>query len=227
MAVKYESDEELIEKINRELQYNKFVPEKMVSNARYLVMGGVTEAISKNKAEYTMESFAEAFGGLFYDLKVRKYIPINRKVDLPEKPMEQTFVKQLQGVGALHNNDLKEVVRLTEQKLRFENNYNAANSAFGTLIQRQFEENMHTEWNNIFVRKNRNVNFLSGEEHIRDAGLEVLDEVKGVRLKYDQDDIGPAESNGCFYHFSDGDQPQIGWRVDWETLYNGKEWTTD
>ena len=42
-----------------------------------------------------------------------------------------------------------------------------------------------------------------------------------------QDEIGPAESNGCYYHFSDGETPRIGWRVDWETLYNGKEWTTE
>lgn len=227
VSVEFESDDELREKINREIQYKKFVPEKRVSDVRYILIGEITDSVVKGVTSYTMESFAEASTTLFNDMRTRKFVPLNRKVNLPERPMEQTFVKQLQGVGAPLSDNLKEIVRLTEQKLSFENDYRAANRTAGAQVQRQFEADMHTEWKNIFVRKNRKVNFMSGEEKIRDAGWEVLDEVKGVHLKYDQEDIGPSESNGCFYHFSDGDQPQIGWRVDWESLYNGKEWTID
>ena len=226
VTVEFESDDELREKINREIQYKKFVPEKRVSDVRYILIGEITDSVVKGVTSYTMESFAEASAALFNDMRTRKFIPLNRKVELPVRPMEQTFVKQLQGVDDPLCDDPKEIVRMTEQKLRFENDYHAANEASGAQMQRQFEENMHTEWKNIFVRKNRKVNFMSGEEKIREAGWEVLDEVKGVHLKYDQDEIGLAESNGCYYHFSDGETPQIGWRVDWETLYNGKEWTT-
>ena len=141
--------------------------------------------------------------------------------------MEQTFVKQLQGIDAPHSNDLQEMIKLTEEKLQFENDYNASNKAAGKHVQQQFEKDMHKEWKNIFDAKLRSVNFMSGEDKIKDAGWEVFDKVKGVRLKYDQEDIGATESNGCYYHFSDGETPQIGWRCDWETLYNGKEWTTD
>ena len=227
VTVEFESDDELREKINREIQYKKFVPEKRVSDVRYILIGEITDSVVKGVTSYTMESFAEASAALFNDMRTRKFIPLNRKVELPVRPMEQTFVKQLQGVDDPLCDDPKEIVRMTEQKLRFENDYHAANEASGAQMQRQFEENMHTEWKNIFVRKNRKVNFMSGEEKIREAGWEVLDEVKGVHLKYDQDEIGLAESNGCYYHFSDGETPQIGWRVDWETLYNGKEWTTE
>lgn len=227
VTVEFESDDELREKINREIQYKKFVPEKRVSDMRYILIGEITDSVVKGVTSYTMESFAEASAALFNDMRTRKFIPLNRKVELPVRPMEQTFVKQLQGVDDPLCDDPKEIVRMTEQKLRFENDYHAANEASGAQMQRQFEENMHTEWKNIFVRKNRKVNFMSGEEKIREAGWEVLDEVKGVHLKYDQDEIGLAESNGCYYHFSDGETPQIGWRVDWETLYNGKEWTTE
>lgn len=227
VTVEFESDDELREKINREIQYKKFVPEKRVSDVRYILIGEITDSVVKGVTSYTMESFAEASAALFNDMRTRKFIPLNRKVELPVRPMEQTFVKQLQGVDDPLCDDPKEIVRMTEQKLRFENDYHAANEASGAQMQRQFEENMHTEWKNIFVRKNRKVNFMSGEERIREAGWEVLDEVKGVHLKYDQDEIGLAESNGCYYHFSDGEKPQIGWRVDWETLYNGKEWTTE
>ena len=86
---------------------------------------------------------------------------------------------------------------------------------------------MHTEWKNIFDEQNDGLTFMSDEQMKRTAGKEVLKAVKKVHLKYDQEDIGPSESNGCYYHFSDGETPRIGWRVDWETLYNGKEWTTE
>ena len=227
VTVEFESDDELREKINREIQYKKFVPEKRVSDVRYILIGEITDSVVKGVTSYTIESFAEASAALFNDMRTRKFIPLNRKVELPERPMEQTFVKQLQGVDDPRCNDPKEVVRMTEQKLRFENDYHAANEASGAQMQRQFEENMHTEWKNVFVDKNRKVNFLSGEEAIKEAGWDVLKEVRSVKLKYDQDEIGPAESNGCYYHFSDGETPRIGWRVDWETLYNGKEWTTE
>lgn len=227
VAVEFESDSELKEKINRELQYNKLVPGKRVDDLRFMLYGALNDAILDQKAEYTMESYAEAFGPLFNDMRTRKFIPLNRKVVLPERPMEQTFVKQLQGIDAPHSNDLQEMVKLTEEKLQFENDYNASNKAAGKHVQQQFEKDMHKEWKNIFDAKLRSVNFMSGEDKIKDAGWEVFDKVKGVRLKYDQEDIGATESNGCYYHFSDGETPQIGWRCDWETLYNGKEWTTD
>ena len=227
VTIKYESDEELIEKINKVLQHSKFVPEKRLDDARYLVMGGVIDALSKGEAEYTMESFSEHFGGVFSDLRVRKFIPTNRTVVLPERPMEQTFVKQLQDIDAPNSDNLQEIIKLTEEKLQFENDYYASNRAAGKHVQQQFEKDMHREWRNIFDAKHRSVNFMSGENIIKDAGWEVFNKVKDVRLKYDQEDIGATESNGCYYHFSDGETPQIGWRCDWETLYNGKEWTTD
>lgn len=226
IAVVFESDDELRAKIDGEIQYGKLVPVNRVLDVRNMLIGDITDSVVKGITAYTKESFYAANVSLFDDMRTRKFIPLNRKVELPERPMEQTFIKQLQGVDDPLCNDPKEIVRMTEQKLRFENDYHAANEASGAQMQRQFEENMHTEWKNIFMDKNRKVNFLSGEEAIKEAGWDVLKEVRSVKLKYDQDEIGPAESNGCYYHFSDGKTPQIGWRVDWETLYNGKEWTT-
>lgn len=227
VSVEFESDDELTIKIDHEIQYKKHIPEKRVTDMRIMLIGGITDSVVKEETSFTMEGFDAAYGTLINDVRTRKFVPLNRAVVLPDRPMEQTFVKQLQDVDAPRCNDMKEIIQLTEQKLRFENDYRASNNAAGAHVQRQFESDMHTEWKNVFDSKNRKVNFMSGEEKIREAGWQVLNEVKGIHLKYAQEDIGPAESNGCFYHFSDGDQPQIGWRVDWETLYNGKEWTTD
>ena len=227
VSAEYESDSELLEKIRKEIQYKKCIPEKRVDDLRKLLMGELMEEVLKGKGQYTMESFYVAFGSLFNDMRIRKFMTLNRKVTLPERPMEQTFVKQLQGIDAPNCNNLQEVIQLTEQKLKFENDYHFSNKTSGKHVQRQFENDMHTEWKNIFDDKNDGVTFMSEESAIRAAGKEVLKEVKKIHLKYDQEDIGPTESNGCYYYFSDGNIPQIGWRCDWESLYNGKEWTTD
>ena len=227
VTVEFESDDELRAKIDGVIQYDKMVPEKRVPDVRYMLIGEITDSVVKGVTAYTKESFYAANVSLFEDMRTRKFIPLNRKVELPERPMEQTFVKQLQGVDAPRCNDMKEIIRLTEQKLRFENDYRAANKSAGAQEQRQFEVDMHTEWKNIFDEQNDGLTFMSDEQMKRIAGKEVLKAVKKVHLKYDQEDIGPSESNGCFYHFSDGETPRIGWRVDWETFYNGKEWTTE
>lgn len=194
---------------------------------RLMLKGLLTEKMLKRETEYTMKSFADEFGPLFNDMRTRKFIPLNRDVILPVRPMDQTFVRQLQGVDASRSHDLQEVIRMTEQKLAFENDYNAANKMSGIHDQRQFEQDLHTEWRNIFDDYNGDLTFMSDEEEKKQAGKKVLKEVKKLKLKYSQEDIGPTESNGCFFHFSDGKEPQIGWRCDWESLYNGKEWTTD
>lgn len=227
VTIEFESDEELEAKVNSELQHGKFIPEKRVNDMRLMLKGLLTEKMLKRETEYTMKSFADEFGPLFNDMRTRKFIPLNRDVILPVRPMDQTFVRQLQGVDASRSHDLQEVIRMTEQKLAFENDYNAANKMSGIHDQRQFEQDLHTEWRNIFDDYNGDLTFMSDEEEKKQAGKKVLKEVKKLKLKYSQEDIGPTESNGCFFHFSDGKEPQIGWRCDWESLYNGKEWTTD
>ena len=136
-------------------------------------------------------------------------------------------MKQLLDVNVLGIKDANRVIDMTTKKLEFENNYRASNNSAGIYVQRQFEKDMHTEWRNIFDDYNYDLDFMSAEKDKQAAGKEVWKEVKSIHLKYDQEDIGLSDSNGCFYHFSDGESPQIGWRCDWESLYNGREWTTD
>lgn len=228
VTIEYESDEEILKKIDKALKSGKFVPAERVQEARCMVMGELIDSVSRGMVEYTMDSFAEAYGRLFRNLRERKYITVNRKVKVPPvNLMEQTFVKQLLDVNVLGINDANRVIDMTTKKLEFENNYRASNNSAGIYVQRQFEKDMHTEWRNIFDDYNYDLDFMSAEKDKQAAGKEVWKEVKSIHLKYDQEDIGLSDSNGCFYHFSDGESPQIGWRCDWESLYNGREWTTD
>lgn len=190
VTIEFESDEELEAKVNSELQHGKFIPEKRVNDMRLMLKGLLTEKMLKRETEYTMKSFADEFGPLFNDMRTRKFIPLNRDVILPVRPMDQTFVRQLQGVDASRSHDLQEVIRMTEQKLAFENDYNAANKMSGIHDQRQFEQDLHTEWRNIFDDYNGDLTFMSDEEEKKQAGKKVLKEVKKLKLKYSQEDIG-------------------------------------
>lgn len=226
VSVEFKSDEELLTEINHEIRYGKHIPEQRVSDVCGMLKGNIMDSIlTMKEISYTMESFDEAYGKLFCDMLNRKFVPLTRSVELPKNLMEQTFLKQLKDIDALDSKDYEKAITLTEQKLRFENDYRAAKNASGRYVQQQFEEDMHTEWKNIFEEENDGLTCKSNKQAKKKAGKEVLRKAKKIHLKYDQEDIGPTESNGCFYHFSDGDNPQIGWQCDWETLYNGKEWT--
>lgn len=46
-------------------------------------------------------------------------------------------------------------------------------------------------------------------------------------LKFEEDQLTRTQSNGCFFYFSDGERPKLGWRYDWKNKYNGIEWITE
>ena len=114
--------------------------------------------------------------------------------------------------------------------LRFRNDYEnalAAGDGEGGDDQRNFERDVKNRWKNHFLEENDGLTFMSDEEQKNKAAKAVVRRVRNEWLKFDEDDLNSEASNGCFYYFSDGKEPRIGWRVDWESLYNGKEWTID
>lgn len=57
--------------------------------------------------------------------------------------------------------------------------------------------------------------------------MQVVESVRDEELLFDDDKLNSDQSNGCFYYFSDGNRPKIGWRYDWKDIYNGEEWITE
>ena len=79
----------------------------------------------------------------------------------------------------------------------------------------------------ISTTNNNGISASKSEDEIKQAARAVLDGVRNENPIFDQDILNETSSNGCFYHFSDGDKPKIGWRFDWKEKYNGEEWTIE
>ena len=219
----FETDEEIKNKIDDVLTNQKYVPAGHSSNLRELLMGRLVGEINKKATEYTPEKFNTTYGSLFQKMLTRKFVPTPRDFKIPDDPTEQTFVRQLRDIDAPRSKTIKDIIQLTEQKLAFENDYNHANAVAGAEDQKAFEADVFNRWYNAFDH-NDNISASSSKEQIKDAGRKVLKEVRSQTLKYDKDDLDTVVSNGCFYHFSDGESPRIGWRFDWKEKYNGQEW---
>lgn len=194
---------------------------------RRILYGMLSEKLKGAALEYDLRSFDQEYGELFRKMKVRKFVATNKTVVVPEKPLEQTFIRQLRDVDDFKTRNIDKVKELTEQKLRFENDYNNAVDAGGDEDRKNFERNVRTIWGNHFGENNDEINDLSSADDIKKAAQHVIKGIRGENLIFDEDNLNRDQSNGCFYYFSDGDKPKIGWRYDWKEKYNGEEWTIE
>ena len=65
----------------------------------------------------------------------------------------------------------------------------------------------------------------NGECDEEKTARKVLYETRNIKLEFVEGESIDKFSNGCYYYFSDGEHPTIGWRKDWMEKYNGKDWT--
>ena len=223
----FKSSEDILSEIDNLLIYQQHFRETNAKNMRRILYGMLSEKLKGAALEYDLRSFDQEYGELFRKMKVRKFVATNKTVVVPEKPLEQTFIRQLRDVDDFKTRDIDKVKELTEQKLRFENDYNNAVDAGGDEDRKNFERNVRTIWGNHFGENNDEINDLSSADDIKKAAQHVIKGIRGENLIFDEDNLNRDQSNGCFYYFSDGDKPKIGWRYDWKEKYNGEEWTIE
>lgn len=223
----FKSSEDILSEIDNLLIYQQHFREANAKNMRRILYGMLSEKLKGAALEYDLRSFDQEYGELFRKMKVRKFVATNKAVVVPEKPLEQTFIRQLRDVDDFKTRDIDKVKELTEQKLRFENDYNNAVDAGGDEDRKNFERNVRTIWGNHFGENNDEINDLSSADDIKKAAQHVIKGIRGENLIFDEDNLNRDLSNGCFYYFSDGDKPKIGWRYDWKEKYNGEEWTIE
>ena len=212
----FKSSEDILSEIDNLLIYQQHFREANAKNMRRILYGMLSEKLKGAALEYDLRSFDQEYGELFRKMKVRKFVATNKAVVVPEKPLEQTFIRQLRDVDDFKTRDIDKVKELTEQKLRFENDYNNAVDAGGDEDRKNFERNVRTIWGNHFGENNDEINDLSSADDIKKAAQHVVKGIRGENLIFDEDNLNRDQSNGCFYYFSDGDKPKIGWRYDWK-----------
>lgn len=227
VKLKTKSDDDIISDIDFWLVNQQHFREANAKNLRITLYGKISEMLRGKALEYDLVSFDKEFGELFRKMKDRKFVVTNKVVVVPEKPLEQTFIKQLRDIDDFKTRSIDKVKELTEQRLRFENDYNNALEVSGNDDRLIFERDVKTRWDNHFGEQNDGINEHSTPDEIKNAAKAVVKGVRDEYLQFDGEPLNADSSNGCFYYFSDGKTPKIGWRYDWKEKYNGEEWTTE
>ena len=194
---------------------------------REMLYGRVSDMLTGNEIEFTLESFHEAFGNLFTKVKERKFIPKNRKVRIPVEPRKQTFIKQLVEIDDYMAQSKEDIEELTLHKMQFENDYNDALAVGDDDDRINFEKEVRARWKKHHRKYNKSISASNSADEVKQAAQAVLENVRNEHPIFDHDTLNETSSNGCFYYFSDGDKPKIGWRYDWKEKYNGEEWTIE
>lgn len=223
----FKSDDDIVSDIDYWLVNQQHFREANAKNLRRTLYGRIAEMLKGKVLEYDLEGFDKDFGELFRKMKDRKFVATNKVVVVPEKPLEQTFIKQLRDIDDFKSKSIEKVKELTEQRLRFENDYNNALDAGDNDDRVSFERDVKTRWDNHFGEQNDEINEHSTPDEIKNAAKAVVKGVRDEHLLFDGEPLNMDSSNGCFYYFSDGKSPKIGWRYDWKEKYNGEEWTIE
>ena len=227
VKLKTKSDDDIISDIDFWLVNQQHFREANAKNLRRTLYGKISEMLRGKALEYDLVSFDKEFGELFRKMKDRKFVASNKVVVVPEKPLEQTFIIQLRDIDDFKTRSIDKVKELTEQRLRFENDYNNALEVSDNDDQLIFERDVKTRWDNHFGEQNDGINEHSTPDEIKNAAKAVVKGIRDEYLQFDGEPLNADSSNGCFYYFSDGKTPKIGWRYDWMEKYNGEEWTIE
>ena len=223
----FKSDDKIREDIEYLLVNQHHFKEKNAKRLRETLYGKLAGMLKGGSLEFSMKSFHETFGELFVKMKERKFVVTNKACVIPDNPREQTFIKQLTDIYDYMAQTIDDIKNLTLQKLRFENDYNSALDVSDPDDRSNFEREVKNRWNKQHKKHNKNISETTPIEDVKKAAMQVVESVRDEELLFDDDKLNSDQSNGCFYYFSDGNRPKIGWRYDWKDIYNGEEWITE
>lgn len=223
----FKSDDDIRNDIDYLLVNQQHFRDANAKRLRETLYGRLAGMLKGGGLEFDLESFHGKFGELFAKMEVRKFVVTNKTCVIPDNPKEQTFIKQLVDIDDYMVQNIDDIKNLTIQKLRFENDYNEALDVSDPDDRVIFERDVKSRWNIKHKKHNKGVDESTPIEDVKKAAMQVVDSLREEELLFDRDRLNSEQSNGCFYYFSDGKKPKIGWRYDWKDKYNGEEWITE
>ncbi|MCD8453586.1 hypothetical protein LNJ08_04205 [Tenacibaculum finnmarkense genomovar ulcerans] len=189
----------------------KMIPENQIDDVFAKIDSRIKEdnfiAIkSGNKIQISFEDFQK---------KYRKYFNVTRdnslqikplNISLPDKFEEQTFIKQLLEINDIEIDDVESMARFTGFKMKLESNLIDwhIKGLITTDEIKNYRDDAILQWQNKFNRLTRKTNFNS---------LDLIDDLREIKLSIDGQILDISLSNGEFYYLSD--IPDIGWKKDW------------
>lgn len=229
ISIEFKTDDDIIKEIEHNIRYQHNTPEENVHECMAILLGELScsykDTIQKGQSlEFDEKSFDQKFGNYFHIYKRRKFVPIYRNIEIPKDPLKQTFMRQLIEAKCVKASKTDLVRDYTSYRIHFENSYNHALKLTGEQGRIFFEKEVKQTWRHHFEKENIDIEKDSLEPIILSAAQNVVWGVLGESIKFEEDNLSRTESNGCFFYFSDGKTPKIGWRNDWKDKYNGIEW---
>lgn len=149
-------------------------------------------------------------------------------INLPDKIMDQKFIKELIEIGDIDEGDVNEVVKFTTYML----NING-------LLEMMYQEGLTTRveiqhleqeaiilWENIHresyrkIKRKIKTNRLKEDEKIEelyDSACSCVAEIRKQRLKVNKEELDIQLCNGEYYSLANDEK--IGWKLKWEVKY--------
>ncbi len=232
VRVECKSIDDLKSEIFKSLEVEKYTPKANVNSVYISLIGEVTnlksETIYKgNELIMKAEDFSNKYSSVFYQYRGKPYNPKRYDYEIPTNPKNMTFLKQLVDIEDVDWEETDLINEYYQRRLSFENNYNDAVNYISHEGQKNFKSDALLSWNEEFRYHNRPIKNNLDENIIKDKARVVLKSVRSKNLILAEQELDEYHSNGCFYMFSDGVDPKIGWRKDWEDKYKKKLWITD
>lgn len=217
------------------LRYGNHIQESRIHSLVEVLLGRLETSfkdtiLKGNPSRYSGKSFDEYFGPIFRQYLRQKFVTMPLKVTDPDKYLSSTFIKQLSDIGD-HAVQEPKIVSTITQRLSFENDYNISKQDISLDDQQTFEQDIHLNWENHFEYYNGSISDLTSEQDIKKSAKDILYQIRNSKVNFVGEPLSNESVYGCYYYFSDGEHPTIGWRSDWKDKYNGedfrKKWTID
>lgn len=227
IIVEEQTDEDILKEIDNVLEFSKYVSKASVPCLRKALLGSLMESFVNSiqkglPSVYSAESFNQKYGAIISGCRERKFVRLREPLELPDNIDDLTFIRQLEDI---QDNKVKESKnRLVTEFLSFSNDYNLSKSSLTEDDIMDFEKDVHERWDNLYDEIYGENEDLIEIDALRSA-RKLLRSTRKEQVVFNGEYIGSPSSNGCYYYFSNGNHPTIGWRKDWKERYNGKNWT--
>lgn len=181
------------------------------------------------KFEITFEDFSKKFSRCFDVASGSIKLPRrDYKINIPDNPEEQVFIKQLIDIGEIQSGS-DDVISYTTSMLRFCRHFTFWSDEENFILltdAEDFKNESIKRWDNEFKARYRNIGRKLGsgssivdlEEEIQDAGCGLVDTIRRLDLSIaDYLPLGVDFTNGHYYYLSN--DLEIGWHFDWKNKY--------
>lgn len=217
------SDQDIVNRIKEEIIEDKYVdPQRVDDSYRDYVGQMDQEAVgvipNGSALSFNRKQFQVCFQHCF--TAYRKVKISFRKFERDESfdYSNSTFIRQLVDIDDVRMDELDVIFDYVDSRLDYDKSMSKAvrEHEISQETRNSIEEKAYKYWRDLFRYYNKT---HTDEKTHQSLARQLLKEVRGKNLKYEEQEFDDYQSHGCFYTLSDGTNPRIGWHIDWESKY--------